>query len=264
MYDYHVHSNFSSDCEVNIQDMVTKAIEIGIQEICFTDHIDYDYQDPSISFEFDIPQYMRELSELNEKYKNQIKILKGVEIGIQPHICEKCDALVESEAFDFVISSIHTCENKDLHVGEFFIGKTPHEAYTKYFEELFTCVKDSKNFNVLGHMNLLKRYHHHVEIQDIKKYFDIIEEAFKLLIYRGQGIEVNTSGFRYGLEETVPSKEILLFYKSLGGEIITIGSDAHKPQDLARQFDYVYHLLSEVGFKYICTFEHMKPNFIKL
>jgi histidinol-phosphatase (PHP family) len=264
MYDYHVHSSFSSDCAINIEDMIRKAIEIGMKEICFTDHIDYDYRDPSISFEFDIPQYICELGRLKKKYEAQIKILKGIEIGIQPHICDKCNILVDNEAFDFVISSIHTCEKKDLHVGEFFIGKTPHEAYTKYFQELFTCVKEFKNFNVLGHMNLLKRYHHHVKIQDIKNYFDIIEEIFQLLIYRGQGIEINTSGFRYGLEETIPSKEVLQLYKSLGGEIITMGSDAHKPQDLAYQFDYVNHLLREIGFKYICTFEHMQPHFIKL
>lgn len=264
MYDYHVHSHFSSDCEIDMEDMIKKAIAIGLKEICFTDHIDYGYTDPSITFEFDPSLYTQNLNQLAQKYKDTIKVLKGIEIGVQPHIIEKCNTLVENNQLDFVISSIHTADKKDIHIGDFFVDKTPHEAYKKYFEELLICTKNFKNFNVLGHMNLLKRYHHHAQIQDIKKYFDIIEEIFKILIYDGKGIEVNTSGFRYNLEEPVPDKTILSFYKELGGEIITIGSDAHKPEHLAYKFDYIYHLLKEIGFKYIATFENKKPSFIKI
>ncbi|QZY57241.1 histidinol-phosphatase HisJ family protein [Crassaminicella profunda] len=264
MYDYHVHSHFSTDCDVNMEEMIQKAISIGLKEICFTDHIDYDYQDSSINFEFDIPSYMAHINNLVEKYKKNIKILRGVEIGIQPHIVKKCDELVMKEKFDFIISSIHTADKKDIHVGDFFVGKTPKEAYTQYFNELLICTKSFKNFNVLGHMNLLKRYHHHVEIQDIKNYFDIIEEIFRTLIYTGKGIEVNTSGFRYGLGETVPCKELLSFYKSLGGEIITVGSDAHTPEQLACKFNDTYDLLREIGFKYITIFENRQHTFKKI
>ncbi|MCT4607268.1 MAG: histidinol-phosphatase HisJ family protein [Marinisporobacter sp.] len=264
MYDYHIHSHFSSDCDVDMEEMIQKSINIGLKEICFTDHIDYDYQDSSISFEFHIPSYISHINALIGKYKNHIKILRGVEIGIQPHIVEMCDQLVTEGKFDFVISSIHTADKKDIHLGDFFVGKTPREAYEKYFSELLICTKEFKNFNVLGHMNLLKRYHHHVEIQDIKDYFHIIEEIFKSLIHNGKGIEVNTSGFRYGLGETVPCKEILSFYKSLGGEIITIGSDAHTPEQLACKFDYTYDLLKEIGFKYIAVFENREPIFKKI
>ncbi|TCO79378.1 histidinol-phosphatase HisJ family protein [Marinisporobacter balticus] len=264
MYDYHVHSHFSADCNIPMQEMIQKGISLGLKEICFTDHIDYGYQDPSISFEFDPTLYTQEINQLTEKYKNQIKIRKGLEIGIQPHIIEECTTLVENGKFDFVISSIHTADKKDIHIGDFFLGKTPHEAYEKYFEELLICTQNFKNFNVLGHMNLLKRYQHHVQVQDIKNYFDIIKEIFSTLIYAGKGIEVNTSGFRYHLEEPIPDKELLSFYKSLGGEVVTIGSDSHQPDHLVYKFDYVYHLLKEIGFKYIAIFENMKPSFIKI
>lgn len=263
MYDYHVHSNFSADCNVDMEEMINHAIEIGIKEISFTDHIDYDYQDSSITFEFDIDPYIERIEYLREKYKGKIKILRGIEIGIQPHIIQKCDSLIEGKTFDFVISSLHTADKKDIHVGTFFMDKTPHECYEKYFNELLICAKNFKNFNVIGHIDLLRRYKNHMKVPDIYHFFDILKEIFKVIIYNGKGIEINTSGFRYGLDDTIPSRNILNLYKSMGGEIITIGSDAHHPNYLGYKFDYAYHLLKEEGFKYITTFEKMKPTFIK-
>lgn len=93
---------------------------------------------------------------------------------------------------------------------------------------------------------------------------DIIESILKEVIYNGKGIEVNTSCFRYKLPDLTPSKKILSLYKDLGGEIITTGSDAHHPAFIACQFDYVTSFLKNIGFKYISTFDNLKPSFIKL
>lgn len=264
MYDYHIHSSFSTDCSTSIETMVKKSIEIGLKEICFTDHMDYDYQDASIAFEFDIHQYTKEIQEIAEKYKNKIKIVKGIEIGIQPHLISQYDTLIHNGNFDFVISSIHTVDKKDIHIGDFFQHQTAYKSYEKYYLELLKCAKTFENFNVIGHMDLLRRYTHHIETLDTKNFFDIIEEIFKTIIYKGKGIEVNTSGFKYNLQDTMPSKDVLKFYHSLGGEIITTGSDAHTPEYLACKFDSIYALLKEIGFQYITTFKNQKPHFIKL
>ncbi|SKC84919.1 histidinol-phosphatase HisJ family protein [Maledivibacter halophilus] len=262
-YDYHVHSHFSSDCKVDMKDIIEMAIKLKLKEICFTDHIDYEYCDSSINFDFDIDEYTHYIETMRKKYCANIKILKGVEIGIQPHIIEKCDNLVEGNNFDFVIASIHTCNKQDLYTGDFYLNKTPRESYLKYFEELLYCIKNFKNFNVIGHLNILARYNNEVAKEKLTDYFDVLEVLFKALIERNKGIEVNTSNLRYS-EELLLSNEVLKFYHDLGGKIITIGSDTHVPDTLSYKFDYVYDILKEIGFKYITTFEKMKPKFVKI
>ncbi|RKD27189.1 histidinol-phosphatase [Caminicella sporogenes] len=264
MYDYHVHSNFSADCKIDMKDMIEKAINLNIKEICFTDHIDYEYCDPSINFDFDIEEYTNYINKMKNLYKGKIKVLKGVEIGIQPHIIEKCEKFINRNDFDFVICSIHTCNKKDLYSGDFFINKTPKEAYIKYFEELLYCIKKFDSFNVVGHLNIITRYNKEVAKENIRNYFDILEEIFKTLIDKNKGIEINTSGFRYNIDNLMPPKEVLKFYKELGGQIITTGSDSHIPETLGEKFDYVYEVLKDIGFRYITTFEKMKPKFVKI
>jgi histidinol-phosphatase (PHP family) len=264
MFDYHVHSNFSADCSIEMETMIKSAIQNGLKEICFTDHNDQDYKDSSISFDLDVENYCKEMDYYQKKYENAIKIKKGIELGIQPHIIDNYEKLIRDNEFDFVITSIHTCGKKDIHKGDFFIGKTPKECYRQYFEELYFCAKEFNNFNIIGHLDLLKRYANHVLPQNTIQFFDIIEALFKDIIYRGKGIEVNTSGLRSSLKETLPSIDILKLYKSLGGEIITIGSDSHFTEHLGYRFPEILDNLKNIGFNYITTFENQKPIFIKI
>lgn len=258
MFDYHMHSNFSADCETPMEKTVERAIELGLKEICFTDHIDYDYPDKDWIFEFDLKEYDKKIKEVQERYRNQIRIKKGVEIGLQPHILQRYEDMMEQEQFDFVICSLHATEKKDLHFGEFFEGKTVDEAYEIYYTELLTCVRDFKEFSVLGHVDLVKRY---TKEKSKNNFHHIIKEIFAEIIPAGKGIEVNTSGYRYGLESGMPSLDILKLYKDCGGEIITLGSDSHVVDTLAVEFPLAIAHLKEAGFKYICTFTDGKPEF---
>ncbi len=264
MYDYHVHSSFSADCDIDMKDFIEKAINMGFKEICFTDHIDYDYCDPSINFEFDIADYTEYINKMRGLFGHKIKILKGVEIGIQPHLLKDYEDTIGNNNFDFVISSIHTCDRKDLYLGDFYKDKTPRQAYLKYFEELLYCIKNFDSFNVIGHLDVLIRYDEAVRNENIRNYFDVLEEIFKALIDKNKGIEINTSGYRYNLDSFMPSFDIVKLYKELGGEIITVGSDSHSPDTLGFKFDHVYEALKHLGFKYITIFEKMEPNFIKI
>ena len=115
-----------------------------------------------------------------------------------------------------------------------------------------------EHYSILGHIDLVKRY----KTLDVERNFhDILEEIFRVIIPKGKGIEVNTSGFAYGLGSAMPSKDILQLYKDCGGEIITIGSDAHKAEHVAHEFPKTLQLLQEIGFEYIATFEAQKPIF---
>lgn len=258
MFDYHIHSDFSADCETPMEKTIEKAIEIGLKEICFTDHLDYDYPDKDWVFEFGATSYDEKIKAVQEKYKQDIIIKKGVEIGLQPHLLKRYEILLEEESFDFVICSLHATEGKDLHSGEFFKGKTVEEAYDIYYKELLQCIMGFNHYSVLGHLDLVKRY---TEEKSKLDFHDIIEEIFQVIIPRGKGIEVNTSGYRYGLGSAMPSIDILKLYKDCGGEIVTLGSDSHSENTLAAQFPAAISALKEAGFEYVATFTAGEPEF---
>ncbi|MFS0674804.1 histidinol-phosphatase HisJ family protein [Ornithinibacillus sp. 179-J 7C1 HS] len=257
MFDYHIHSDFSADCKTPMELTIQKGIEIGLEEICFTEHIDYDYPDPSIIFEFDLEAYNREIKRVQKKYQNQIRIKKGIEIGVEPHLLERYKKLMRNENFDFVICSMHTSDRTDLHSGEFFENRTVEEAYATYYRELLYCVKEFEDFSVLGHLDLVKRYKRGSKYD----FHEVITEILKVVIEKGKGIELNTSGFRYGLNSAMPSTDILQLYRNLGGKIITIGSDSHIAETVGFEFRTSLELLGSLGFNYIATYENGEPSF---
>lgn len=258
LFDYHMHSDFSADSETPMEEMVQASIEKGLTEICFTEHIDFEYPDPTITFDLDIPNYTKKLTEMRTKYKDTITIKKGVELGLQPYLLERYQELMNQEQFDFVIASIHTADKKDLHSGNFFANRTPEESYQLYYEELLECVKNFKQFNILGHIDLVKRYK---TLNSNNNFHDILSEIFKVIIPDGKGIELNASGYAYGLGGPMPTKDILQLYKDHGGEILAIGSDAHEGRHVGHNFSKIIDLIDSVGFKYITTFDNMKPTF---
>ena len=264
MYDYHVHSSFSKDCDIPMEDFVEEAINRNISEICFTDHVDYDYTDPTIAFNFDPGERIPVIESLREEHGKKIKILRGIEIGVQPHISGRCQALLEKWNFDFVIASMHTAGKKDLYNGDFFADMPPREAYKIYLGELYESIKTLDGFSVIGHIDIPGKYQESVRILRPEDFFEYYEMIFKELIEKGKGIEVNTSAMRRGRDHMMPSLPILKLYKKLGGEVITMGSDSHTPETLIFEFDYVREILMDVGFKYVCTFDKGKPVFNKI
>lgn len=267
MHDYHVHSSFSGDCDYSMEEMVVSAIEKGIEAISFTDHVDYDYGDYKYSdiFIFEPKEYLNEIKRLSEKYDKRITLLSGVEMGMQPHLVSTVEDMFPFGSFDFVIMSIHTSKRKDLHEGAFFENKSSFQAYTDYYEELLYCVKNFDNYNVIGHLNLIDRYSKYLkEPVSFSKYSDILKEIFKTLIEKGKGIEINTSGFRYGMESFLPNLDILKLYKSLGGEIIVFGSDSHRPVELGSNYKTVLDALEHLNYKYISRFSDNKFSFKKI
>lgn len=259
MFDYHMHSCYSTDTNVPMKAMIESGIQKGLKQITFTDHIDYEYNSPEIAFEFDTDQYKRDIEQFREIYGNQIQINVGLEIGVQPHIVERCKTLVQAVQPDFIIASLHNIHKKDLYLGEYYIGKTPEEALKASFVELEQIIDKFNDFSVIGHIDIVKRYNKEVLKLPKSVYLEHITPVLKKLIQMNKGIEVNTSGLRQGLDETLPSFEVLALYRQLGGEILTIGSDAHRPEDIGHSFKYVLNELKKIGFENIYTFTKMKP-----
>ena len=239
--DYHIHSTFSPDGKSSMEEMILRAIDLNLKEICFTDHVDYDikYMD---HFVVDYEEYFKSLN----------------------YFIDKCGQDVKKYPFDFVICSQHAIDKMDLYYNDFFESKDAYTAYDIYYKEYLNIVKNYKDYNTLGHLDLIKRYGPYDEILDDDYFIDIITEILRQVIYDGKGIEINTSCFKYNLPDLTPSRKIIELYKSLGGEIITTGSDAHATGFLACNFKYIYDYLKSIGFEYVCTFDKMKPLFNKI
>lgn len=268
MFDYHMHSTFSADSRMPMEEACHEAVRKGLSEIVFTEHLDYFYPNCSLIFQFDYTEYARHIEEIKERFKGRLTVLKGVEIGLHPSVEEKNRQFVAQHPFDFIIGSVHICDDLDLHNGDYFKGKTLQEALSLYFETVYHAVQKNDYFHVLGHLDLIKRYVHYLDVRhdeiDWQEYFPIIEETLKLLIETGRGIELNMSGYRYQLGTSLPNGDVLRLYKQLGGEVITVGSDAHQAQHIAHHFKEAYQLLEEAGFRYVTTFRQGKPHFVPL
>lgn len=261
--DYHMHTDFSIDSDSPMESMIKSAIEKNIKEIAITDHVDFESY--YINNIIDYDNYLITFNNLKEKYNNKINIIFGVEIGLNLNYIDRIQTLTNSYPFDFIIGSSHSVFNMDLYYDNFFENKTKEEAYNIYFTEMIKNITNIKNFCVYGHIDFISRYGIYEDntllYDDFK---DNIDKVLKLLIENGKGIEINTSGFRYGINQTYPQFNILKKYKELGGEIITIGSDAHTPDYIGDHFNVAYDMLIEAGFKYITHFKNKKPIFEKL
>lgn len=261
MFDYHTHSSFSSDADHPMEHMIQGAIALGLTEIAVTDHVDYDYADPSIDFDLDHRAYTAEIKRIRNVYGDRITVRHGLELGLQPHLLNRYSQLVAEEKPDFVLCSIHTCQGLDLYRRDYFKNRTPLDAWETYLNELHTIVKNFDDFSVIGHMDILRRYDPDTAAFPKASLKGRFMDIFKDLIHKGKGIEVNTSGYRNPDSMPLPAWEILKWYHEAGGEVLTTGSDAHSPDVLAYRFPETLEKLRDIGFRNLCTFEAMEPTF---
>lgn len=258
--DYHMHTNFSDDSTYEMEDEIERAIELGINEICFTEHVDHGVK---TDLNCNYYKYLKEFKRCKENYKDKITLKFGIEFGVQSHTINQFQKDFDNNDFDFVILSCHQVGDKEFWTQDFQAGKSQKEYNEKYYEEILKVIKSYKNYSVLGHLDLIKRYDEkgYYPFENVK---DIIEEILKVVIEDGKGIEVNTSSFRYNLDDLTPSKDILKLYKELGGKVITIGSDTHEEAHVGYKILEVRDELKKLGFEEFCIFEKMIPIFHNL
>lgn len=265
LHDTHMHTHHSGDSEAEIEEMIKAAISKGLAGICFTDHFDYDYPDDPDLFLLDFEQYQKEVQVLSARYADTIPVCWGIEIGLQPHIAELNRKVTAQYPFDFVIGSSHVVHGVDPYYPVYYEGRTEEEAYREYFDSIIENLHTDVDFDVYGHIDYVVRYGPNKNQEySYRKYSDQIDEILRLLIQHGKGIEINTGGFKYGLGHPNPTEEILCRYHELGGEIITIGADAHAPEHVAYDFNKVPDILRRAGFRYYTFFKQRKPQFVLL
>ncbi len=267
--DCHLHTSHSGDSDAPMEEMIREGIKKGLTTMCFTEHNDLEYPDapdaPGSQFLLNTDSYLYELIGLKEKYSDKIRILFGVELGLQPQIIRQNAVYAKSYDFDFIIGSSHLCHGKDPYFPSFFEGRTDEEAYREYFESILENTQKFSNFDVYGHLDYVVRYGASLDKDySYEKYQDIFDRILKLLLEKGKGIELNTGGIKKGMRDLHPCIGVLKRYKELGGEIITIGSDAHDSSQIAASFERAHDVLAECGFRYYTVFEKRLPEYKKL
>ena len=261
MFDYHMHSRVSFDGHATGEQMALAAKNAGLKEICFTDHLDYDPLEQMGVMAFDTGAYNAEYDHLDIP---GLLIRRGMEFGMTVDNRDQFKKDLARRHFDFVLGSVHFADDLDVYFPPYWEGKTVFEAERRYLEATLDCVRLHDDFDVLAHLTYIgkARHHHCNRLVPYADHREIIEEILKALVAKGKGLEVNTSGMeRCG--GFLPTADYVRRFKELGGQIVTVGSDAHNTDRVGQYSFQVCDLLKEI-FGYVCTFQNRKPIFHKL
>lgn len=271
--DCHMHTRFSTDSEASVRGMLDAALEKGLEAVCITDHMDLDFppqegEDTAhgeTPFLFDADAYFRTLNPAKEVYSGRLDVRIGIEIGLQPHLGARYRDLVNKYPFDYVIGSVHLIRGLDPYYGKLFEGRPDAEAYREAFVETFHCLEGVSDFDALGHLDYVVRYgKHQAEEYSYRMFADEIDAVLTKLIDMGKALELNTAGLKYGLGFPNPHPDVLRRYRELGGEMITVGADGHRPEHVAWDYDRAGEILKYCGFRYYTEFIGRKPSFVKI
>jgi histidinol-phosphatase (PHP family) len=230
LFDSHMHTTFSTDSKMNINDAIERGRELNIG-ITITEHMDLSYPEP-MAFQFDIEQYFADY----RKYRSET-VLLGIEIGMRADCLEENCRIVETYPFDYVIGSVHVIDNIDIYLSDFYQNRSKKEVYQQYFMAMKQCVTCYEGIHSLGHIDYIARYARYADPEIYYAEFsEHIDEVLAALADKGKAIEINTR--RLQSKEAV--EIVLPIYKrfyELGGRIATIGSDAHHIKDIGRGLD---------------------------
>lgn len=279
LIDCHTHTQYSMDSEADIRSMINKAIEFELAAYAITDHCECNcwypkehYEDTSLSDYFgyndDFEASVAAVTALKEEYGDRLNMLCGTEMGQATQSPEIADIVTADSRLDFVIGSLHQIRNEQ---DFFYIDYSKmtsaeiNDLLERYFKEIYElCCMDC--FDILGHLTYCTRYmsvRNNIE-PDISPFDEIIAESLRTIARNGKGIEINTSGLRKQTGVTYPTLKYVKMFRDLGGEIISVGSDAHKVRDLGSGIAEGAELAKAAGFRDLCYFKNRKPQFIRI
>lgn len=268
--DYHLHSCFSGDSDTPSEEMVRAGLSKGLSLLCFTEHLDLDYPYTDSDFMLNAQDYLSEFHRLKELYGDRVELRFGAELGLQPHLGEAYQTWLSDKTFDFLIGSTHLVDQTDPYYPNFWDTHKEDDGINRYLDVTLENIRAFDGFDVYGHIDYIVRYVPERFLGGRERRFSYrehreqVDAILGLLIEKGKGIEINTGGYKAGLSEPNPCRDVLLRYRELGGEILTIGSDAHTPEYVGYRFEDAKELLRECGFSHFTIFRERKPEFIRL
>lgn len=252
--DYHMHSCYSADSQTPIKQHLDAATAAGVTHICFTDHVDFDGCN---LIPADLAARNAEIARLAPLYPS-LDISLGMEIGLDG---EKTNSLAHRHAkdvhLDFIIGSVHLVDGVDSYYPEFFTGRTKEQAFGCYVQKLSEAIKVS-DFSVMGHYDFCAKYCPYEDSAMRYNMFpELFDDIFRFLIQSGRTMEINTAAW---WDKPAWGLDILSRYRELGGEFVTVGSDAHKPERVGGRIREAMELAKAAGINYIATYKDMKPT----
>ena len=261
MFDFHTHSRVSFDGHNTGLEMALAAKAAGLKEICFTDHLDYDPLEKMGVLAFDTDAYNAEYDSLEVP---GLTIRRGMEFGMTPDNVAQFKKDLQRRPFDFVLGSIHFVDDLDVYFEEYWSGKSVFQSERRYLEATLECVQLHGDFDVLAHLTYISKTRCHPAPRPVPfaEHRELIDEILRIVAQKGKGLEMNTSGVdRSG--DYLPGPEYFRRFKELGGEIVTVGSDAHTSNRVGQYSKEACEILKDI-FGYVCTFEERNVVFHKL
>ena len=259
---YHCHNRYSSDGRGTTDQLVARAVELGFEEICITNHVevlgpDGDWHVDVVEARERFEQVAREIEAARRRYPDR-RILLGAELEYRPEWVEPLEQLAASVEFDFLVGSVHVVDGHNISggagVGAYFEGKSLEEAYGRYFEVVAEMVEWG-GFDVVGHFDLVKRFGTKVYgPYPVEPFEEMVRAILERMAARGIGLEVNTSGVVQPPAEPYPGLPILKLAREAGITTVTIGTDSHIPERFDQGWDAGLHLLREAGYETITLF----------
>lgn len=256
MFDTHVHTEFSTDSNMKIDEAIAKAV-IENTQLILTEHMDLNFPREG-EFVFDVNEYFKKYG----PYRNE-NLLLGIEIGMKADALKESEKIVAAHPFDYVIGSIHLVDNYDLYYVDFYKDKEKKEAYEKYFQSMLVCIKNFHFIDSMGHIDYIARYGVYKDKEIYySEHTEIMDEILKTLIENDKCLELNTR--RFGDKAAVENLlEIYKRYSELGGRHITIGSDAHQPGAIGNEQMLAKEFAEKCGLK-IVYFKERKIEYEKV
>ncbi len=261
MFDFHIHSRVSFDGHDSGETLARAARDRGLKEICFTDHLDYDPLGKMGDLTFDTRRYLAEYGPLHIP---GLTIRRGMEFGMTPDNQAQFKKDLLRLDFDFVLGSVHFVDGLDVYFEDYWRGKTVREAERRYLEDTLACVQAHSDFDVLAHLTYIAKTRCHPAPRPVpyEAHREVIDEILRVLVKKEKGLELNTSGVdRCG--DFLPTADIFRRFRELGGQIVTIGSDAHRSDRVGQYTTQACDILGSI-FGYVCTFANREPIFHKL
>ena len=256
--DYHTHTEASPDSSENIFNLCAAAVKAGLSEICVTDHYDCGYPECRQVIAQSYPSIERAALEFGPV----LTVKRGAEVGEATQCPEDEKFLLDNYRFDCLLGSMHNIRgNVDFYHMD--VLPDPEGMIKTYFDELIEMCEEH-DFDVLAHLTYPLRYKAFRGIKDLSIYDKEISRIFRLIVDSGRALEINTGGVRnhdYGL--TDPWADIVKLYKSFGGELITIGSDAHTADVVAADFDTAVAIAKTAGFTHYAVYNDRVPTLVE-
>jgi len=243
--------------------MCQQAIDLGLEQIAFTEHVDFMPLDMGYGF-FQPEAYFGEIGRCRELFGEHLAILAAAEVGEFHRYRPEIDKLLASCDFDLVMGSLHWVGDQIVFEELYFARRPGEQAYRDYFVELERMCR-AGGFDVLGHLDIVKRYGFELNGgYDVTKYEDAIRPVLEALVRNNIALEINASTLHRPVKQASPDLTVLQWYRDLGGELLTVGSDAHSPDQLSSGASLALELAQAAGFGQLATFSNRTPIFMPL